>query len=128
MAHIHPISSAEKHSDKLSVIKYDVEGDNNKNLKVEMLLQGVMVRGLPTLILYNDGKPLATHSGVITQDGLEHWLEESMSEMDDLEMEAKQSTSTPMSTKKEESKKDEGVAGPKRGFVSFATQVDDYAL
>lgn len=31
------IFSAKKHSDKLSVIKYDVEGDNNKNLKVEMV-------------------------------------------------------------------------------------------
>jgi thiol-disulfide isomerase/thioredoxin len=43
-------STAEKYSAQLSILKYDVEGPNNQGLKVEMLLQGVRVSGLPTLM------------------------------------------------------------------------------
>mmetsp|Transcript_29754 Transcript_29754/g.54869 ORF Transcript_29754/g.54869 Transcript_29754/m.54869 type:complete len:211 (-) Transcript_29754:272-904(-) len=124
---------AKKYSDQLSVVKYDVEGGNNKNLKVEMLLQGVMVRGLPTLLLYNNGIPLASHSGVITETGLEEWLEDNLlSKMDEFETEVTQSTAV-TSKEKEESKKDEvneGDTGSKRGSVSLASQLgkDDYML
>jgi len=133
--------AAKKHSDQLSILKYDVEGDNNKNLKVEMLLQGVMVRGLPTLVLYNNGKPLATHSGAITQNGLEEWLEDNlfskMEEFDaEVEKQLQQSTTTTVESKKKQKQQNEGdkvdedgVIGEKRGFVSFASQgPDDYML
>jgi len=98
-----------------------------------MLLQGVMVRGLPTLLLYNNGIPLASHSGVITETGLEEWLEDNLlSKMDEFETEVTQSTAV-TSKEKEESKKDEvneGDTGSKRGSVSLASQLgkDDYML
>ena len=68
---------------------------------------------LPTLILFNDGKPIGTHSGVITEDELEAWLDESLF--------SKPSTKESIGEKEVESK---------RGFVSFASQFgrDDYAL
>lgn len=132
---------AEKYSDKLSVVKYDVEGDNNANLKVEMLLGGVMVRGLPTLVLYHDGNALATHSGVITEGKLEGWLEEHLFSvhLDDVKNSvvekeavavvaaAKAKTTTAGQTT-EEPEKD--AAGSKRGFVSFGgcSELDDYML
>ncbi len=72
-----PTSSlaANVYSEKLSVVKYDVEGENNENLKVEMLLQGVVVRGLPTLLLYGEGVPLATRTCAITEKDLKEWLD-----------------------------------------------------
>ena len=120
--------SAEKHSEKLSVIKYDVEGDNVKDLKVELLLQGVMVRGLPTLILYHNGKPLDTHSGAITEQGLENWLQDNLfSKIDEVEAEDIQSTTSEMK-QREEPKAEEKEDPKKRGFVSFTAQIDDYML
>lgn len=118
---------AKKYSEQLSVVKYDVEGDNNKNLKVEMLLQGVMVRGLPTLLLYNNGSPLVTHSGAITETGLQQWLEDGLG------------TATAAATpaygdkpKEQEPTNDaahqDDAPGGKRGFVSFAVGKDDYSL
>ena len=43
-----------------------------------------MVRGLPTLLLYNDGVPLASHSGAITESDLETWLEENFNELNNM--------------------------------------------
>eukprot|EP00571_Detonula_confervacea_P006201 CAMPEP_0172319532 /NCGR_PEP_ID=MMETSP1058-20130122/37935_1 /TAXON_ID=83371 /ORGANISM="Detonula confervacea, Strain CCMP 353" /LENGTH=205 /DNA_ID=CAMNT_0013034603 /DNA_START=26 /DNA_END=643 /DNA_ORIENTATION=+ len=116
---------AKKYSDQLSVIKYDVEGNNNKDLKVEMLLQGVMVRGLPTLLLYNDGIPLATHSGAIKETELHKWLEDNLSsKMDELEPgNAKQNEGPP-----QEEVVNDDATGTKRGFVSFGFEKDDYSL
>ena len=107
---------AKKYSDKLSVIKYDVEGNNNANLKIELLLQGTRISGLPTLMLYLDGKQLASHSGMITQQGLEDWL--------DVNLFSKNLDST---TNIKPTKDD--TTSNKRGFVSFAASgVDDYML
>lgn len=123
---------AEKYSDQLSVVKYNVEGGNNKNLKVEMLLGGVMVRGLPTLLIYNDGIPLASHSGVMTKAELEEWLEKQITKMDELTSELGKSTPANLKKKdtEEKDKASLGVTGSKKGFVSFASQflVDDYAV
>ncbi|KAL9181795.1 hypothetical protein ACHAXT_012138 [Thalassiosira profunda] len=113
---------AKKHSDKLSVVKYDVEGGNNDNLKVELLLQGVMISGLPTLVLYNNGAPLATHSGVITEEGLEKWIDDNLfSRM--VEIGAGKMHSEAESTKDPDG--DDSATASKRGFVSFASQTDD---
>lgn len=117
--------AAEKYSDQLEVIKYDVEGNNNKNLKVEMLLQGVMVRGLPTLLLYNDGVPLATHSGVITETDLGTWLEDNFLKMEAINKPEQKVEKEP---KKEVVNEEEVATGGKRGFVSFGVEKDDYTL
>lgn len=99
-----------------------------KDLKVELLLQGVMVRGLPTLILYHNGKPLDTHSGAITEQGLENWLQDNLfSKIDKVEAEDIQSTTSEMK-KREEPKAEEKEEPKKRGFVSFTAQIDDYML
>mmetsp|Transcript_54063 Transcript_54063/g.114820 ORF Transcript_54063/g.114820 Transcript_54063/m.114820 type:complete len:209 (+) Transcript_54063:255-881(+) len=122
---------AKKYSDQLSIVKYDVEGNNNKNLKVEMLLQGVMVRGLPTLVLYNNGNPLAIHSGVITETELEDWLNDSLfSKMVESESEVMQFTRNKLQEEEKKEADEKGANGEKRGFVSFASRSgrDDYAL
>jgi len=117
---------AEKYSDQLSVIKYDVEGDNNKDLKVEMLLQGVMVRGLPTLVLYNDGMPLATHSGVIKETELEEWLEDNLlSKIAELDGPSNAKRKN-VGVQKEVVNDD--ATTKKRGLVSFGLEKDDYML
>jgi len=124
---------AEKYSNQLSVIKYNVESGNNSNLQVEMLLQGVRVQGLPTLLLYNNGSPVASHSGAITQNDLEDWLEENLVRMQE-EFEQQSISEAVKSKLAEESKDDEeedgANVGSKRGFVSFASQFDgdDYML
>jgi thioredoxin 1 len=118
------VGCAEKYSDRLSVIKYDVEGNNNNDLKVELLLQGVMVRGLPTLILYNGGEPVATHSGAITETGLEEWLDNNLlAKIDVTETNAIQNDGLVEEKVGESS----SITG-QRGFVSFASQFDDYSL
>ena len=48
----------------ISVVKYDVEGDKCANLRVELLLNGIQIKGLPTLLLFKDGKLLAENSGM----------------------------------------------------------------
>lgn len=134
-AYLSTLYEATKHSDRLSVLKYNVEDPNAKDLKVEMLLQGVMIRGLPTLVLYHDGKPLTTHSGAITEDQLNAWLEENLfSKLESLEAEQElggEVATALWSEKGEvESNKNKRVIERKRGFVSMASQFgsDDYML
>lgn len=119
--------AAKIYSEKLSVIKYDVEGKNNKNLKVEMLLQGVVVRGLPTLLLYGDGMPLATRSGAITEKDLSEWLDCNLASSGEDAMITEIQTRTGDNPKKQESNEVASVS--KRGFVSFASfDKDEYTL
>lgn len=125
---------AKKYSDQLSVLKYNVESGNNNDLKVEMLLQGVMVSGLPTLVLYNDGRPIASHSGVITRVDLEKWLEKHLiNKVGEFRPEVGMSTSANQvkweGTAAKEKASSE-VTASKKGFVSFASQfaADEYAL
>ena len=117
--------AAKKYSEKLAVVKYDVEGNNNKNLKVEMLLQGVVVRGLPTLLLYADGVPLATRSGAITEKGLREWLDCNLTSREDA-METGIQMGTGDNPKKQDPNEVSTVR--KRGFVSFAFGKDEYTL
>mmetsp|Transcript_27788 Transcript_27788/g.41836 ORF Transcript_27788/g.41836 Transcript_27788/m.41836 type:complete len:249 (-) Transcript_27788:153-899(-) len=130
-------STAQKYSNQLSILKYDVEGSNNQDLKMELLLQGVRVSGLPTLILYWKGEPVATHSGVISEEGLEHWLEVNLFSNGELNRQSVGSNDGGAMTKKtkevynnSEGTDEEIATAPKRGFVSFASQYgkDDYAL
>jgi len=105
-----------------------VEAENTKDLKVEMLLQGVMVRGLPTLILYHDGKPLAIHSGAISEEKLDNWLKEHLFSKDDIVMTRELSGySAKLQTSNSNKETTQQI---KRGFVSMTSQFgsDDYML
>ena len=118
--------SAKKYSDQLSVIKYDVEGCNNKDLKVELLLQGLIISGLPTLVIYHEGKPLKTHSGMITEEGLDEWLHEHLfSKMNDFNT----NNEAELIEREDPVKENEFTPIKKRGFVSLASSGrDDYML
>lgn len=115
----HIIHTAKKYSEQISVIKYDVENSNTKNLKVEMLLQGILVRGLPTLLLYKNGVPVATHSGAITETGLYEWLDNNLATI------TGDVNSVKVSKDEERDVAKDVPTGTKRGFVSFA---DRYSL
>lgn len=68
--------SAEKWAGKLKVVKYDVESGNNAKLKMEMLMQKVILSKLPSLILYQDGKPVGKKTGIVNDEELNQFLEE----------------------------------------------------
>ena len=113
--------SAKKYSDQLSIIKYDVESGNNKDLKVELLLQGVMISGLPTLVIYHEGKPLKTHSGMITEEGLNEWLHEHLF--------SRMSNEAELKEREDPVRENDVTPIKKRGFVSLASSGrDDYML
>ncbi|KAL7493495.1 hypothetical protein ACHAWT_006043, partial [Skeletonema menzelii] len=110
-------------SNQLSILKYDVEGSNHQNLKVELLLQGVRVSGLPTLMLFWRGQVVATHSGVISKEGLEDWLDGNFDVVATMRKNEEE-------VKKGEKEEEDVTASKKRGFISFASQygMDDYAI
>ena len=129
MINITQYKSAKKYSDKLSVIKYNVEGNKVETLKIELLLQGVMIRALPTLVLYNNGKQIATHAGAITETDLDEWIQHHLSEMSANDIETTTSARRKAEEQPQEETNDVGAAdGGKRGFVSFGFERDDYAL
>jgi thioredoxin 1 len=124
---------ATKYTNQLSVLKYDVEGPKNELLKVEMLLQNVRVSGLPTLILYWRGKPVAMHSGVINEEGLEDFLDKNLFSNEALLVDGSSNDDAITKKAKEDAAgddEDSTTTAGKRGFVSFASQYgrDDYAL
>lgn len=100
----------EKSADKFSldVVKLDVEAKGNSAVKVEFLLQGVMPSALPSLILFKNGSHLASHTGALTQDELDDFLESNL-------------------PKKEEKRELVG-AGSAKGYISFGSMRDSYAL
>lgn len=80
---------------------------------------------------------MASHSGVISEEGLEDWLEVNLFSNGELSQQSVVSNDGGAVTKtKEVNNNSEGTdeevatAPPKRGFVSFASQYgkDDYAL
>ena len=95
----------------ISMAKFDVEA-KNPELKLEFLLQDVMPKSLPCLILFWNGKALAKHSGVISEDDLDDFIETNLRCVS--------------------SSHDQGLSAPpkkKTGFVSFANDdKDDYML
>lgn len=108
--------SADKYADDLDIVKMDVEGKDNGSVKVEFLLQGVMPQALPSLIVFKNGKHVATHTGALNQDQLNDFIESSLH--------------TANGGKKEEERElvgaESGSSG--KGFVSFGSMRDDYAL
>lgn len=121
---------SERHAGELNVIRYDVEGSNTSKVKVEMLLQGVMLKGLPALALYLDGEPLALHSGMITEDDLEAWLDGHLFSKPELKSAtAKDAPPTNEAEKGAAADAEDALVTGKRGLVSFAAQMkDDYML
>jgi hypothetical protein len=109
-----------------------VESGHNTNLKLELLLQGVVVRGLPTLLLYDEGRLLASRSGAITQPELDAWLETGLSTRTEERRSgaglARPATSARREDAEETERSGSGVAHGRKGFVSLASQVDPYAL
>lgn len=93
---------ADKWTENLDMVKYDVESDN-PNVKMELLLQNVMPRSLPSLVLFKNGKAIANRSGVITEEELDSFLE--------------------MHLRVKTPKKQEGA-----GYVHFSDDRDDYML
>ena len=91
----------------LVVARFDVEG-KNPDLKMELMLQGVMPKSLPSLVLFEKQKAITTRNGVITDDQMEEFL--------------KTNLPTQKKTSKPETQK-------KAGFLSFAPSTnDDYML
>ena len=71
---------ADDWKDSLVVGKFDVEDANgedakSRDLKVELILQGVMPKALPALILVHENKILDTWKGVISPNQLQEMLE-----------------------------------------------------
>jgi thioredoxin 1 len=102
---------AEKWSDKVVVSRFDVESQNN-DVKVELMLQGVMPKSLPSLVLVYKNKAITTRNGVILDEQLDEFLR------------------TNLLGKETPSKKKQlsPVSGKKTGFINFAADADDYML
>lgn len=66
---------ADDWKDSLVVGKFDVEDGKSKDLKVELILQGVMPQALPALILVHKNEILDTWKGVIDSNQLQEMLE-----------------------------------------------------
>jgi thioredoxin 1 len=60
--------SAAKYADRLSVVKLNI--DENPATPTQY-----HVRGIPTLMLFKDGKPVATHVGSLSKGQLQEFVE-----------------------------------------------------
>ena len=99
------------------VAKFNVESDS-KDLKVELLLQGVMPQSLPALILFHKNKVLTTWKGVIRREELNAMLEEHVND-----------TNEGSSASKSSSSATDEAPRRKSGLISFAgSDQDDYML
>jgi len=69
-------SCAQKWSNHVLVARFDMESPNNsmKGLKMEFILQKVMPRSLPSLILFQNGKVVTNWNGVISEEELDELL------------------------------------------------------
>ena len=108
---------ADKWQDQVAFAKFNVDDDDSvANVKLELLLQNVMPRSLPSLILFQNGKAMAQHNGVITEEQLDDFLTQN------LLFTATATTAAGSSS----TKPTERTAG----FVSFAASSndDDYML
>jgi thioredoxin 1 len=104
---------ADKRENSLAVCRYDVDSDSEE-VKLELLLQRVMPKALPSLILIKNNKVLGTRNGIITDDELDEFLNEHLSKPSNVEVnEEIEENSKRIKT---------------RGFIGFVNQVDDYML
>ncbi len=66
---------AQKYADKIDIVKFDVE-QKDKLVKMDFLKHKLLVRKLPSIILYKGGKAVAMISGLINEDDIDKLLEE----------------------------------------------------
>jgi len=112
----------EKWHGRVTIFKLDVGDDKNTaNVKLELVLQDVLPRSLPSLILFHNGKALAKHNGVLTEEQLDDFLRQNLP--------VASSNSNKVLKKMQQSSMAKTTT-PQRaaGFVSFANQGDDYML
>lgn len=103
--------------------KYDVESGQDE-VKVELLLQGVMPQSLPALILVHKNKVLATHKGIIRAGELDAMLEEHVLNSGNSVVNERELVAATAASSKDTPRR-------KSGLISFATAVggsDDYML
>jgi thioredoxin 1 len=98
---------AEKFQEDLVVAKFDVEA-LNPDVKIELIINKVSPKSLPSLILFQKGKAIASRNGVVDDEELEDFLNEHL---------------------KKESRSRSVLDGQKSsGFISMTNSVDDYML
>jgi thioredoxin-like negative regulator of GroEL len=102
--------------DNLVVSRYDVESDSNE-IKLELLLQRVMPKALPSLILIQNNKILGTKTGLISADALNEFLDSSL---------AKSSSAKPGGMEQDNENKARRIK--RKGLISFTYMADDYML
>ena len=96
--------------DDVTFVKYNVEDKNAKQVKFDLLMQKVLIRKLPTLVLFRNGKVLDTHSGLISYEELDSFIADALRENDNIDAGESSTTS--------------------RGKISIGSSFerDDYAL
>lgn len=72
-------SSSSSSSRSLIVARYNVERKDCINLKLELALQGVIPKALPTLILFHKNHALNKIEGLVTDDILDDYLHQTFS-------------------------------------------------
>jgi len=58
----------------IEVVKYDVDSSETIDFKMNLILQNSHPKALPMLILFQAGKVVSTHVGVITKEQLQKFL------------------------------------------------------
>ena len=84
------------------MVKYDVESSETTDFKMDLIFQDCHPKALPMLILFQAGKVVSTHIGVITEEQLKKFLTEYV----------------PVAA----------AADKKKGFVNLSSGGDDYML
>ncbi|CAJ1942282.1 unnamed protein product [Cylindrotheca closterium] len=100
--------------DSLVVSRYDVESDSNE-IKLELLLQRVMPKALPSLILIQNNKILGTKTGLLSADALNEFLDSSL-----------KSSISKGGIDQENDDKARRIK--RKGLISFTYMTDDYML
>jgi thioredoxin 1 len=62
---------AVEYQDRLEIAKVDVEGSQSTAMKYG-------IRSIPTLMLFKDGKPVATRMGSLPKQALYQWVEQTI--------------------------------------------------
>jgi len=86
----------------IEVVKYDVEASETTDFKMNLIFQDCHPKALPMLILFQAGKVVSKHVGVITEEQLKEFLTPVM----------------PVTA----------AADKKKGFVNLSSGGDDYML
>jgi hypothetical protein len=123
---------AEQWKDTITIGKFDVGCTNTNNVKVELLLKGVMPKSLPSLILIHKNEVVTTWKGVITDTQLNVMLEQHLTPLQRLEDSIVMAHVKDIPNNKvvEMPSKEPAPRQRKAGYVSFSMSAsgDDYML